>query len=168
MLGNNAVYFLPYLMGERSPINDTNASGTFIGLRPSTTRAQMVQAVFEGVSFAIRDNLEIIKASGIEISESTVCGGGARSRLWLKILANVLNVTLCVPSVEEGPALGAALLASVAEGENKSLDDCVQVKIKEKIEPDAEISARYDERYEYFKKIYPSMKQLFQDLNIER
>lgn len=168
MLGNNAVYFLPYLMGERSPINDTNASGTFIGLHPSTTREQMVQAVFEGVSFAIRDNLEIIKASGIEISESTVCGGGARSKLWLKILANVLNVTLCVPSVEEGPALGAALLASVAEGENKSLDECVQVKIKEKIEPSAEISARYDESYERFKKIYPSMKQLFQDLNIER
>lgn len=168
MLGNNTVYFLPYLMGERSPINDTNSSGTFIGLRPSTTRAQMVQAIFEGVSFAIRDNFEIIKASGIEIAESTVCGGGARSQLWLKILANVLNITLCIPSAEEGPALGAALLASVAEGENKCLDECVQVKIKEKIEPDAELSARYDERYERFKKIYPSMKQLFQDLNIER
>jgi len=168
MLGNNTVYFLPYLMGERSPVNDTNSSGTFIGLRPSTTRAQMVQAIFEGVSFAIRDNFEIIKASGIEIAESTVCGGGARSQLWLKILANVLNITLYIPSAEEGPALGAALLASVAEGENKCLDECVQVKIKEKIEPDAELSARYDERYERFKKIYPSMKQLFQDLNIER
>jgi xylulokinase len=168
MLGNNTVYFLPYLMGERSPINDTDASGTFIGLHPSTTRAQMVQAVLEGVSFAIRDNLELVKNMGVNITESTVCGGGAKSKLWLKILANVLNITLCVPTTEEGPALGAALLASVAAGDNKDIQTCVCKNIKQKIEPDALVSARYEEQYERFKKIYPRMKDLFREIKIER
>jgi len=168
MLGNNTVFFLPYLMGERSPINDTDASGTFIGLHPSTTRAQMVQAVLEGVSFAIRDNLELAKKMGIKISESTVCGGGAKSKLWLKILANILNITLCVPTTEEGPALGAALLATVAAGDNKNMQACVHKNIKQKIEPDALISARYEEQYVRFKKIYPSMKELFKEIKIER
>ena len=166
-LGNNAVYFLPYLMGERSPINDTDASGCFIGLRPSTTKAQMVQAVLEGVSFAIRDNLELTKGMGMTISESTVCGGGAKSKLWLKILANVLNVTLCLPTTEEGPALGAALLASVAAGEYKDIRTCVHQKIKQRIEPDAAIFARYEKQYECFKKIYPSMKKLFKEIKSE-
>ncbi len=164
MLGHNTVYFLPYLMGERSPINDTDASGVFVGMRPGTTRAQMVQAVLEGVSFAIRDNIEIAKEIGIQISDSTVCGGGSKSKLWLRILANVLNVTLYVPAAQEGPALGAALLAAVAAGEHKSIHDCVRQDIKQKIEPQATLSARYEERYARFKKIYPSMKDLFKEI----
>ena len=167
MLGNNSVYFLPYLMGERSPINDTDASGTFVGLRPGTSRAQMVQAVLEGVSFAVRDNLELAKKMGIDISQSTVCGGGAKSRLWLNILANVLNIRLCLPVSEEGPALGAAMLAAVAAGEHTSVGACARREIKETIEPDAAIAARYEKQYERFKKIYPRMKELFKEIKIE-
>ena len=137
-------------------------------LHPSTPRAQMVQAVLEGVSFAIRDNLELVKIMGVNITESTVCGGGAKSKLWLKILANVLNITLCVPTTEEGPALGAALLASVAAGDNKDIQTCVCKNIKQKIEPDALVSARYEEQYARFKKIYPRMKDLFREIKIER
>lgn len=167
MLGNNTVYFLPYLMGERSPINDTDASGTFIGLRPSTTKAQMVLAVLEGVCFAIRDNVEIAKSIGIEINESTVCGGGAKSKLWLKILANVLGVTLSVPDTQEGPALGAALLCTVAAGERKCIGECDRKEAKERIEPDVALAARYDKQYKLFKKIYPNMKNLFKELKAE-
>lgn len=164
MLGSGGVYFLPYLMGERCPINDINASGTFIGLRPSTTRADMILAVLEGVCFAIRDNVEVAKSLGIEIKESTVCGGGAKSRLWLKILASVLNIKLYTLVSEEGPALGAARLCAVADGEYGSLTECVKQNIKEIFEPDATLSARYEEKYKKYKKIYPSMKELFKTL----
>ena len=167
MLGNNTVYFLPYLMGERSPLNDTDASGTFIGLRPGTTKEQMVQAVLEGVSFAIRDNLEIIQRAGINLQESTVCGGGAKSGLWLKILANVLNITLCVPVAEEGPALGAALLASVAAGEYPSVGACVRQTVKARIIPEPTLVSRYEAQYQRFKKIYPSLKSLFKEFKGE-
>ena len=91
-LGENHVYFLPYLMGERSPINDTNARGTFTGMTMDTSRADLVQAVLEGVAFAIRDSFEVAKSLGIDIPRSNVCGGGAKSSLWRKIFANVLGI----------------------------------------------------------------------------
>ena len=90
-LGENHVYFLPYLMGERSPINDTNARGTFTGMTMDTSRSDLVQAVLEGVAFAIRDSFEVAKSLGIEIPRSNICGGGAKSSLWRKIFANVLG-----------------------------------------------------------------------------
>ena len=161
MLGNNSVYFLPYLMGERSPINDTNATGTFIGLRPNTTRADMTLAILEGVAFAIRDNVEVARKLGIDIKECTVCGGGAKSRLWMKILANVLDLTVCIPEAEEGPALGAALLASVAAGENESVSEFSKQNIKERISPTPHLAEKYEARYRKFGEIYPRMKELF-------
>ncbi len=167
MLGNNTVYFLPYLMGERSPINDTGASGTFIGMRAGTSRAQMLLAVMEGVCFAIRDNIEIAKSIGIEIRESTVCGGGARSRLWLKILANILNITLNIPAAEEGPALGAAYLSAVSAGEYDNINEYAGQSVKESIVPVAVLAERYEKRYTLFKKIYPNIKQIFKELKTE-
>ena len=106
-LGENHVYFLPYLMGERSPINDTNARGTFIGMTMDTTRADLTQAVLEGVAFAIRDSFEVAKSLGLDITSSKICGGGAKSPLWKKIFANVLNIKLEVPVSEQGPGMGA-------------------------------------------------------------
>ena len=166
MLGKNEVFFLPYLMGERSPINDTNATGMFIGLRPNTTRVDMYQAVLEGVAFAIKDNLEIIKAFGIDVQSSCLCGGGAKSRLWREILANVLDIELNIPTTEQGPGYGSAILAMVGAGR---FDDVKQAtdkffEIKETVAPSKELSALYLGRYEKYRRIYPAVKKLYKEI----
>lgn len=163
-LGGRDIFFLPYLMGERSPINDTDATGLFIGLRPDTTRSDMLLAVLEGVAFAVRDNVEIAKKLGIDIRESTVCGGGAKSPLWMKILANVLDIKLSMPNVEDGPGLGAAQLAMVASGQFGSLGEIPGVQIRETIIPERALVEKYNKKYEKFKKIYPSVKALYKEL----
>ena len=165
-LGNNHVYFLPYLMGERSPINDTDARGTFIGMRADTKRQDMTQAILEGVAFAIKENLEIAKSMGVSIERSTVCGGGARSKIWMKILANVLNMPLDVPKTEEGPGFGGAMLCMVADGRYASVEECAKalLSVKETVCPDEKIAARYAAQYEKFEKIYPALKSVFKAL----
>ncbi|MBR3165117.1 MAG: xylulokinase [Lachnospiraceae bacterium] len=165
-LGRNRVFFLPYLMGERSPINDTDARGTFTGITMDNTRADLLQAVLEGVTFAIRDSLEEAKKIGLHIESSRLCGGGARSPLWRKIMANIMNFTLEIPQSEEGPGYGGAMLAMVGCGEYASVKECADalVRVTERIEPDPEIAARYEERYQKFRKIYPAMKALFKEL----
>ena len=166
-LGANRVFFLPYLMGERSPINDTNARGTFVGLSMDTTRSDMVQAVLEGVAFAIRDSFEVAKSLGLNIERSKLCGGGARSPLWQKIIANVLNISLDLPQTEEGPGYGGAMLAMVGASAYESVGACADalVKTKATVTPNPEIAARYEDRYQQFSKIYPTMKNLFKELN---
>ena len=165
-LGENHVFFLPYLMGERSPINDTNASGTFIGMTMDTTRADMVQAVLEGVAFAIRDSFEVAKSLGLEITTSKICGGGAKSKLWKKIFANVLNIKLEVPVSEQGPGMGGAMLAMVACGEYPTVQAACDalVSVAGVVEPEPELAAKYEERYQQFKKIYPAVKALFPEI----
>lgn len=165
-LGNNDVFFLPYLMGERSPINDTDARGTFIGLRMDTTRADMVQSVLEGVAFAIKDNVEIAKSQGISITASGLCGGGAKSPLWQKILCNVLNIPINIPKTEQGPGMGGAMLAMVGDGRFESVRSAAEkfAEIKETVTPNAEIAERYAKQYEKFKEIYPSVKELFKKI----
>ena len=108
-LGNNHVYFLPYLMGERSPINDTNARGTFIGMTMDTSRSDLVQAVLEGVAFAIRDSFEVATSLGISIPKTKICGGGSKSPLWRTIFANVLGIPLELLKTEQGPGYGGAI-----------------------------------------------------------
>ncbi len=163
-LGENHVYFLPYLMGERSPHNDPKARGTFIGMTMDTTRADMTQAVLEGVAFALRDSFEVAKSLGIRIERTKICGGGAKSPLWKKIIANVMNIKVDVLESEEGPALGGAMLAAVACGEYESVEAAASrlVKIVDTIDPDPDLAARYEERYQQFKKIYPACKPLFE------
>ena len=163
MLGRNNVFFLPYLMGERSPINDTDARGTFTGLTMDTSRRDMVQAVMEGVAFAIRDSFEAAKSLGIDIKKSRLCGGGARSVLWRKILADVLDIPLEIPLAEEGPGYGASMLAMVGCGEYNNVKECTEklVKTKEIVFPDPDISARYEAQYQKFRRIYPAMKDMF-------
>ncbi len=165
-LGENRVFFLPYLMGERSPINDTNARGTFIGMTMDTSRADMVQAVLEGVAFAMRDSLEVASALGIRIRSATICGGGAKSELWRRIFANVLNIPLYTAESEQGPAMGAVILAAVACGEYESVAEACEktVKLTKSCTPDATLAAKYEKRYEEFKKIYPACKELFAEL----
>ncbi|MGL4346248.1 MAG: xylulokinase, partial [Cellulosilyticaceae bacterium] len=165
-LGDNHVYFLPYLMGERSPHNNPNARGTFIGMTMDTSRADMTQAVLEGVAFALRDSFEVAKSIGIHIERTKICGGGAKSPLWRQIIANVLNVKVDIIASEEGPALGAAILAAVACGEYASIEEATSklVKVIDTVEPDAEIAAKYEARYMQFKEIYPACQTLFNKL----
>lgn len=163
-LGENHVYFLPYLMGERSPHNNPNARGTFIGMTMDTTRADMTQAVLEGVAFALRDSFEVAKSLGIHAERTKICGGGARSPLWRKIIANVMNIKVDVLESEEGPALGGAMLAAVACGEYENVEEAAArlVKVVDTIEPDPEIVAKYEERYQQFREIYPACRPLFE------
>lgn len=166
MLGNNATYFLPYLMGERSPHNDAAAKGCFIGLSMRTARLDMTQAVFEGVAFAIRDSLEIARDRGIVPKQSRICGGGAKSPLWRKIMSNVINLPLMLPAQEEGSSMGSAILASVACGQYGSVREAVGriVKMTGSEEPSAEIAQRYEQKYQTFKKLYPALKERFKEL----
>lgn len=166
-LGNNEIYFLPYLMGERSPINDTDARGMFIGMDMASDRTDMYLAVLEGVAFAIRDCLEVARDLGIDIEVSKICGGGSRSKLWRRIIANVLGLKLAIPVSEEGPGYGGAMLAMTAAGEYEDIQACADalVKIKAYEDFDEDLVRRYEERYQKFKKIYPSVKQLFKQLH---
>ena len=165
-LGKNHVYFLPYLMGERSPINDTNARATFIGMTMDTTRADLTQAVLEGVAFAIRDSVEVAKSLGISVTSSMICGGGAKSPLWKKIMANVLNIPLNSPASEQGPGMGGAMLAMVACGEYSTVQDAcnAMVSVATTVEPEPELAALYEKRYQQFRQIYPACKNLFAEL----
>ena len=165
-LGENHTYFLPYLMGERSPINDTDARGTFIGMTMDTTRADLVQAVLEGVAFAIRDSVEVAKSLGISITSSKICGGGAKSALWKRILANVLNIPLESPESEQGPGMGGAMLAMVACGAYDSVKAVCDrfVRVAAVVEPEPALVAKYEKRYQQFRKIYPACKRLFAEL----
>ena len=165
-LGENNVFFLPYLMGERSPHNDPDAAGTFIGMRMDTKREDMTLAVFEGVTFALRDSLEVARSLGIKIEKTMICGGGAKSPLWKRLVANILNVEVDVPVSEEGPGFGAAILAAVGCGEYESVEKAAKsiIKIKEKIKPEADLVVKYEEKYQKFKRIYPALKDVFKEI----
>jgi xylulokinase len=165
-LGRNRVFFLPYLMGERSPINDTNARATFTGITMDNTRADLTQAVMEGVAFAIRDCLEFARSQGIRIEKSRICGGGAKSALWRKMFANICNMDIESIAAEEGPGYGGAMLAMVASGEYPDVKTIAEqfVKVTRVEKPDPELAALYEDRYQKFKAIYPSLKELFRTL----
>ena len=165
-LGKNRVFFLPYLMGERSPVNDTDARGTFVGLSMDTTRADLTQSVLEGVAFALRDSLEVARALGLSIERSKLCGGGAKSPLWRRILANVLGVRLDVPQSEEGPGYGGAMLAMVGCGlfPDVRMAANALVHVRETIEPEPELCALYDAQYRKFKEIYPAVRDLYKTI----
>ena len=162
-LGRNDVYFLPYLMGERSPHNDVTARGAFIGMRPDTTRGQMTLAVLEGVAFALRDCMEAAKKNGAHIARTKLCGGGAKSKLWRKIVANVMNMPVDIPQTEQGPGFGAAMLAMVGCGEYGAVQEAASaiVRVRETVLPDKQIAADYEARYRHFTKLYPALKGLF-------
>lgn len=162
-LGENEVYFLPYLMGERSPWNDPNARGVFFGMNLGTTREDMTQAVFEGVAYGVRDMLEAARAEGIAPKVTKICGGGAKSPLWRKIIAAVLNMEVEIPESEEGPGAGAAMLAMVAAGAYPDVLSAAEkiVSVKKTEEPDAELVEKYEKAYQKYRMLYPALKEVF-------
>jgi xylulokinase len=165
-LGENHVYFLPYLMGERSPHNDPLAKGAFIGMSLDTSRADMLQAVFEGVAYALRDSLEVARRLGVAPERTTICGGGAKSPLWRKIVANIMNLKVDTVEVEEGPAYGGAILAAVACGTFKSVEEATKqiVRIRDTTVPEEALVAKYEKGYDSFVKLYPALKDVYQNL----
>lgn len=162
-LGENQVFYLPYLMGERSPHNNPNARAMFVGMSMDTTREDMTLAVLEGVAFGLRDSLEVARSLGIRIDSSRICGGGAKSPLWRQIIAAVMNVKLEIIESEEGPGYGAAILAAVGCGTFESVERACEklVKVIDTVEPDPELVQKYEEKYQKFKQLYPIMKNWF-------
>ena len=159
-LGENDCLFLPYLMGERSPLNDTKVRGMFYGMSLDTDKDDMSLAVLEGVAFALRHNIDIIRNMGIDIKKSNVCGGGTKNKLWLKIIANVLGIELCIPENQEGASLGAALLAAkgvMTSDEYTELENQVY-KTAETVVPEKELTDKYEEKYLKWRKLYPAVK----------
>ena len=165
-LGRNNVFFLPYIMGERSPINDTDARGTFTGITMDVSRSDMVQAVLEGVAFAIRDSFEVAKSLGIRIERSMICGGGFKSPLWKTIFANVLGIPLDMVKTEQGPGYGAVMLAMVGCGLYPDVKSAAKdlVSVYSTVQPDENLVRLYQDRYERFRRIYPAMKGVFKEL----
>lgn len=159
-MGKNGVYFLPYLSGERCPHNDVNARGTIVGLSLNTAKEEISLAVLEGVAFALRDCFEIARENGISVTKSTVCGGGVRSELWLKIISNVLNIELQTVETEQGPAFGAAMLAMVGCGEYKNTEQAANAIVRKSTVsvPDGNLVRLYNKRYQKYKKLYPMLK----------
>ena len=162
-LGENHVFFLPYLMGERSPHNNPDARGTFIGLTMESTREDMTQAVLEGVAFGLRDSIEVARSLGIPLTKTRICGGGAKSPLWRKMITNIMNMEVERITSEEGPGLGGAMLAAVGCGEYASVEEAAKaiVKVLDVEKPDPELVAKYEKKYQQFKTIYPACKPIF-------
>jgi xylulokinase len=162
-LGENSVFFLPYLMGERSPHNDAAVRGSFTGLSLDTTRADIYQAVLEGVAFGIRDMLEAGRKAGYAPEESCICGGGAKSPLWRQIIANVTGLKLITVENDEGPSYGGAILAAVGCGEFATVAQASEAVTKtgDITVPEKELIEKYNDRYAHYTAIYPAVKDLY-------
>ena len=162
--GAEGVTFLPYLQGERTPHADPNARGAFVGLTLRHDRGAHVRAVLEGVAYGLRDSLELLRGLGVEAHVGRASGGGARSDLWLRIVASVLDVPLERPVVEEGSAFGAALLAGVSAGGFADVHEAVEacVRTRGQIEPDPSWREAYEAGYARFRALYPALRPLEQ------
>lgn len=160
------LYFLPYLMGERTPYPDPNAKGCFIGLDMKTTRGHMTKAVLEGVSFGLNDSLEILKSQNIPINQIRVIGGGAKSSLWIQILADVFNVPITLINTNQGGALGAAILAAVGGGRYKDVEEGCEsmISVTKTIQPTPEGVKKYKAMYPLYKELYGCLKSWFKQL----
>ena len=158
--GVDGLTFLPYLQGERTPHADPDARGAFVGLELRHDRGALVRAVLEGVAFGLRDSFDLVRARGAEPTVARVSGGGARSRLWLGILASVLGIPLERTESEEGSAFGAALLGGVAAGVFADVHEAVArcVRVREVVEPDAHETERYAELHERYRALYPALR----------
>ncbi|HET8812258.1 MAG TPA: xylulokinase [Gaiella sp.] len=158
--GAEGLLFLPYLAGERTPHADPDARGAFVGLELRHDRGALVRAVLEGVAFGLADSLDLLRGLGVEAATARVSGGGARSRLWLEIVASVLGVPLELTESEEGSAFGAALLGGVAGGVFADVDDAVArcVRVTETIDPNPAWQDSYSEVHARYRALYPALR----------
>ena len=158
--GADGVVFLPYLQGERTPHADPGATASFTGLSLRHRRGALARAVLEGVAYGLRDSLELLRELGVEPTAGRVSGGGARSRLWLEIVASVLGLPLERCVADEGSAYGAALLAGVADGRFATAEEAVAacVRVRETVEPNPAWAARYADGYARYRALYPAIR----------
>jgi xylulokinase len=161
--GSKGLIFLPYISGERTPHRDPMARGAFIGLSGIHEQKHMMRSVFEGVSFALKDSLELIKGLGVKPKQIRVTGGGAKSNLWRQILADVFNKDVVTMQADEGPAYGAALIAGVGAGTWSDLPEAVQktVRVGKTTKANPKDAEAYDKIYPLFKSLYQSLKNDF-------
>jgi xylulokinase len=160
---DDSLFFLPYLTGERAPINDPKASGVFFGLRVEHNKEHMDRAVIEGVTFALKEVFELINKLGVKIKKIRITGGGAKSTLWAQMIADVMDVEVVRLVSEEGPAYGAALLAMVGFNQFKDVKSaCAKlVKVKDSFKPNKKIASVYQVKFNKYREIYPVIKILF-------
>lgn len=159
-LADSDVIFLPYLCGERSPHNDVDIRGAFIGLSINTTRGQMSKAIMEGVAFALKDCLNVALKDGIKVTSASICGGGARSSSWRQIVSDVLGIPLKTMVTNQGPSYGSAILAMVGDTKYASVEEACSLlcKVKDVILPDDKKREYYDRKYNRFVRLYPALK----------
>ncbi|MDP0492696.1 MAG: xylulokinase [Fusobacterium sp. JB021] len=160
---NESIYFMPYLVGERTPHNDSNIRGSFVGLSAIDTRGDMTKAVLEGVSFALRDSYEILKEMKVKGNVIRLSGGGAKNKLWREIISNVFNLKVEILNSIEGPAFGASIIAAVGDEkyDNVKMACDSLIKVTEEIFPNEEKSKKYNEKYNKFKQLYPMMCEFY-------
>jgi xylulokinase len=160
--GVEGLTFLPYLAGERTPHADPAARGAFVGLELRHDRGALVRAVLEGVAFGLRDCLELLRSLGVDAGVARVSGGGARSELWLRIVASVLDVPLERTAAEEGAAFGAALLGGAAGGVYADVHEAVSaaVRVTHRIDPEPAWRDPYTAAYDRFRLLYPALRPL--------
>jgi xylulokinase len=160
--GTEGLLFQPYLSGERTPHADPDARAAFVGLELRHDRGALVRAVLEGVAYGLRDSLELLRALGVQAEVGRVSGGGARSELWLRIVASVLGIPLERTAVEEGAAYGAALLGGVRAGVWADVHEAVAscVRARGRVDPDPEWQEAYEEGYRAFRRLYPALRDL--------
>jgi len=165
-IGSEGLLFLPYLTGERTPHKDPDAKGAFIGLSLRHTKAHMSRAVLEGVSYGMRDSLEIMRGMGVPVSEVRCSGGGARSTLWRQMLADTGKAPMVTINVDEGPAYGAAILASVAAGMYKTVEEGCDAIIQEvsRLEPNKAAADAYDPWFAEYQAAYGALAPRFKAL----
>jgi xylulokinase len=164
--GSEGLFFLPYLTGERCPHPDPAARGGWIGLTARTTRSMLIRSLLEGVTFGMRDALEIMRRMGIPITQVRASGGGARSDFWRHLQADIYNAPIVLTNAAEGPAYGVALLAGVGTGVWNSVEEACKQGIRQttKVAPNKKLAARYEKAYGVYGKLYDDLKGRFAEM----
>ncbi|WJH34533.1 FGGY-family carbohydrate kinase [Paenibacillus sp. CC-CFT747] len=164
-IGSEGLVFLPYLTGERTPHPDPEARGGFIGLNLRHTKAHLTRAVMEGITFGLRDSLELMKESSVEITELRVNGGGARSRFWRQMIADIFGYPVVTVNSTDGPAYGAAVMAASGVLQRDLSELCEEwIQVVDRVEPNPDHQARYEPYYAVYRSLYPILKDSFHRL----